>query len=1241
MSSYLTTSVICMLVTVFLWRQNRKHFAGMTGWIIFFGFQAVAVLLIILRGRIPDWQSIVLSNILVMTGALACYMGLERFVGKISSQVHNYLLLAAFILVSSYFTFVQPNLAARAVNISLGLLIVSLQGVWLLWRRVPPDMRRITRGVDILFGAFCLISLVRIVVVLTGQHFGNDFFRSGAFEKLVILSYQMLVIILAYSLTLMVNQRLLIENQDQGEKFSKAFRLAPYAITLTRLADGQIIEVNDGFVNLTGYTYAEAIGKTTLDLGLWAKEEDRVAFVDEFSKSNRVQGREFPFRTKSGEILICLLSAEIIMLNDQQCILSSINDITERKRAEEALRESEQRFRILAETIEEVFWMADIETQKTCYISPGYERVWGRSPQSLYDAPKSFIEAIHPEDRGRVAANLEAKKTGQSFEQEYRIIQPDGSIRWIWDRGFPVPSETGQITRYAGAAGDITERKQMEAALISSDERYQALIRTSIEGFCTLNTEGRILEVSHTYCAITGYARDALLSMHLSDLEDMESPEQISDHIQNIITEGWDRFETRHHCYDGSVIDVQINAVFVTSQSLIMVFINDVTERKLLEMSRNELLAERQAILDNVPVGIAYLVDRRFVWCNFKAAAQLGYSIEEVIGKSTEFILLSEEDYEEFGREAYRVMASGEAFHKERLFKRKNNTLFWCSVIGKAIDPGNPSRGFIWIVEDISQRKEDEEALVKAKEEALSANQAKSEFLAKMSHEIRTPLNSIIGFNQLLLNSKLSVQEKTFAEAVSQAGENLLLIINDILDFSKIEAAKMELDLAGFEFENLLKETINMFQPAVDQKKLDLRLEISPSLPKVLIGDKEKLRQILSNLLSNAIKFTPSGSIEVKVRRYEAPSPLPQKENDLVLLISVADTGVGLHPGQVHKIFEAFVQGDASSTQRYRGTGLGLAITKQLVEIMDGSIWLESHPGVGSVFYFTARLQIGSESDIIADNVTGQHFPLRLNPLRILLAEDDTLNQKFGIEILQRQGHTITVASNGNEVLDLLNKKVFDLVLMDVSMPEMDGIEVTKIIRNSVSGTFDRNIPIIAQTAHSIKGDKEKFLQVGMGGYISKPIDVDELVKEMAKIAPRFINRQTDRDALDQDPSITEDKHTVFDLDVMRKRFGGKKEFFIELFGYFLAESPKRMAAINTAIELGDLEKLSALAHSFKGVATTVCAADLSDFCAKLEQAARADDLERAKLYVKEISLVLDRAREISIDDLFRGMLPG
>lgn len=347
----LITDCLCTSVIVFLWIQNRQRFEGMFFWALDFCFQPVALFLIVLRGSIPDWMSFVLANILVLSGALFGYMGLQRFVGKKSLQLHNYALLAVFTCIQIYFVFFQPSLAARNLNISAGLFVVCAQCLWLMLRGVPPGLRKMTLGTGIVFLGFCLVSLVRIIVILSSPQPDNDFFKSGLYDMLIVISYQMLLILLSYSLTLMVNRRLLLEVLTQEEKFTKAFRSSPYAISLTRLSDGRILEINDGFLNMSGYQHDEVIGNTVLDLNLWENDEDRAAFVDELSRHNLVREAECRFKKKTGESLIGLVSAEVILIDESPWALSTIIDVTSRKNAE---REREELIGELKNALSEV-----------------------------------------------------------------------------------------------------------------------------------------------------------------------------------------------------------------------------------------------------------------------------------------------------------------------------------------------------------------------------------------------------------------------------------------------------------------------------------------------------------------------------------------------------------------------------------------------------------------------------------------------------------------------------------------------------------------------------------------------------------------------------------------------------------------------------------------------------------------------------------------------------------------------
>jgi PAS domain S-box-containing protein len=327
-------SLVCLLVLLLLWRQNRDRFAGTGFWVADLAFQALALILIVLRGSIPDWLSFVLANTLVVAGAILGLMGLERFVGKRGTQRHNYLLLALFVCFHSYFTFLQPALSVRNLILSLALFIICFQCSWLLLHRVGPEVRAWTRGVGLVFAGYCLVSLLRIGEFFTAGHLSNDYFQSRFFDTLVMTAYLTLFVLLTYSLVLMVNQRLLNEISTQEEKFSKAFRSSPYAIVLTRLSDGTVLEANDAFCAISGYSPAEVLGKSTFDLHLWTRPEDRAQIVADLARTGRIQGRELPFLMRSGDVATGLLSAEIIVINGASCILAIVADITARKRAE-------------------------------------------------------------------------------------------------------------------------------------------------------------------------------------------------------------------------------------------------------------------------------------------------------------------------------------------------------------------------------------------------------------------------------------------------------------------------------------------------------------------------------------------------------------------------------------------------------------------------------------------------------------------------------------------------------------------------------------------------------------------------------------------------------------------------------------------------------------------------------------------------------------------------------------------
>jgi PAS domain S-box-containing protein len=403
---------------------------------------------------------------------------------------------------------------------------------------------------------------------------------------------------------------------------------------------------------------------------------------------------------------------------------------------------------------------------------------------------------------------------------------------------------------------------------------------------------------------------------------------------------------------------------------------------------------------------------------------------------------------------------------------------------------------------EVAERARAERELQRAKEAAEAANRAKSEFLANISHVIRTPMNGIFGMTHLLLDTDLTAEQREHLDTVRVSAESLLTILNDILDLSKIESGKLVLDPVPFRLRESLEEALKPHAVRARAKGLGLPWRVLPDVPESLRGDWGRLRQGLVNLVGNAVKFTERGEVAITVRRQASAGNDQSREPaaDCFLHFEVSDTGIGIPADKLATIFEPFEQADSSTTRKYGGTGLGLTISARLVELWGGRIWVESQPGQGSVFHFTARLEALPTGDPVlptADDAGEEQPPLR--PLRILMAEDNRINQRVGQKMLEKQGHTVVLAANGREALEALEASPFDLVFMDVQMPEMDCLEATSVLRRREQGT-GRRVPVIALTASAMKGDRERCLEAGMDGYVSKPLQPHELLRVVREV---------------------------------------------------------------------------------------------------------------------------------------------
>ncbi|AUC60382.1 two-component signal transduction system histidine kinase / response regulator [Cyanobacterium sp. HL-69] len=775
------------------------------------------------------------------------------------------------------------------------------------------------------------------------------------------------------------------------------------------------------------------------------------------------------------------------------------SDIDYRKIIETALKESEEKFRILVNNAPVGIFQTD--EQGFChYVNPQWLKMTNMEYEDAMGT--GWAKALHPEDKERVFEEWHQSIINDVlFTSDYRFVnQKTQEIYWVSGHGVSIKNEEGNITGYFGTIIDITQRK-------NSEEKYRRIVETTTEGIWMIDKEGKTNFVNAQMAQILGYSPEEMLGKPLFYFMDQEAQQLAQKYLKQRAQGIKEQHDFRFSRKDGS----DLWAIVSTTPNLnergeylgALAMITDISDRRQTELALIEFKQRLDQIALHIP-GLIYQYRLRpdgtscLPYASNAIQEIYGLKPEDVIEDASPIInLIHPEDLELVNQSTQESATKLTPWYCEYRICRQDGSIIWISA--QATPTKQPDGSIVWhgFICDICDRIKIQQELVQAKETAESATKSKSAFFAMMSHEIRTPMNGVIGMTGLLLDTELTPEQRNFVEIIRSSSDSLLTIINDILDFSKIESGNLDLEIQAFNLQQCIESVLDLLQFQAKKKNLDLNYDYSSKLPQIFMGDVTRIRQILVNLLGNALKFTEKGKVSLTINGFKIDNT---KDNEYQIQFAVKDTGIGIPKERQDRLFKSFSQVDSATNRKYGGTGLGLAISKLLTENMGGKIWVQSEIGMGATFYFTIKVPaLRHIAPINKETCTNESEPSSHNKtLKILLAEDNTINQKVAVLNLKKIGYSADVTSNGLEVIEAIQRQDYDVILMDVQMPEMDGLEATRWIRKNHPP--NKQPHIIAMTAGAMGDDRTLCLNAGMNGYISKPIDLENLKQVLSKI---------------------------------------------------------------------------------------------------------------------------------------------
>ena len=916
----------------------------------------------------------------------------------------------------------------------------------------------------------------------------------------------------------------LTQVHDLQERFEVAFKASPAAISLTSIDDGTFLDVNPRYADFLGWRKDELIGRNSLLCELWPTPEARHEWREQLKAAGALQDYQTEWRHRDGHTIFVSISAELITLSGEPYALAFILDLTERRKAENAVFQLQRR---LATAFRAAPVAACITRMSDGCVVDANERLlreynWSR--EALLG--KTTLEAGlwgNADDRDQMLAML--RRDGRIIDFDSIGVGRDGRKRQI--------SVSAEMVEMDGIAHlvvyivDVSERRAAEQQLRDREELFRSIVTQAQDGICLIDPETlNFVEINDAAIHNLGYTREEFSGVTLTDIQAVMNEAELRQKLASILANGSANFENRHWHKDGSLQIVQIAASTVTigGRQMISSRWQDITEAK-------------------------------------KTAIEL---------------------------DSYR-------HHLEEL---------------------------------VSERTAE---LASAKDAAEKASRAKSVFLANMSHEIRTPMNAIIGLTHLAKQQAHDPQQLDRLHKVDDAAHHLLSIINQILDISKIEAGKLELSPVDFSLTRVVDNACALLVARIRSRGLDFSCNIEPTLPPVLHGDPLRLGQILLNFLSNAIKFTERGSIAVAV----AIERLEESDAGLKVRFAVRDTGIGIPAEQQTRLFTPFEQADNSTTRRFGGTGLGLAIAHRLANIMGGETGVTSTPGQGSTFWFTAWLGRGQASlaDInlaLPPEDSEQLLATAYRNSRLLLVEDNVINQEVALDLLRSVGLTVDLAVDGEKAVKMVAAHHYDLILMDIQMPVMDGLTATRIIRASGA-----TLPILAMTANAFGEDRQRCLTAGMNDHVGKPVNPENLYASLIKWLPAPTREHAHPVAPAPAPGDTPDNDLLAKLSTipgLDSKLGlnavrGRLPSYLRLLDSYVRNHSEDADKVALQISSGQTSEARRTAHSLKGAAGALGMTRVQFAAAALEAALLAEqaatDIEARRLELAEQQIPL------------------